>query len=159
MNRHVEMLLLVALFLIISISMTGADYHEIEVFVGHPSVMLVGTGTLKEELKGKIPLEKLSPEKKKELACVIIKRGDKYFWKSREGYEVAKLRMPGGDLIFRRLDRADYVRITQKALRDLDQFSQMVYNDHTHHYVEHITHGLISYNYWGHVIYEAENIR
>ena len=59
MNRHVEMLLLVALFLIISISMTGADYHEIEVFcLDNPSVRVLAMGTLEEELKGKIPLEK-----------------------------------------------------------------------------------------------------
>lgn len=67
MNRRLEMLLLVALFLVMSISMTGADYYEIEVFVGHPSVTLLGMGTLKEELKDKISLEKLSPEKKEGL--------------------------------------------------------------------------------------------
>lgn len=59
--------------------------------------------------------------------------------------------------MFRRLDRLDYVRIVMKAKRKFDPvLRQMINQDHTHHYVEHLTLGLISYSYWGHVIYEAD---
>ena len=158
MNKNLEVLVLVVFLVAISISMTGADYHEIKVFVGDPNVMLLGAGTLKESLKGKIPLEKIPPEKRDELACVIVRRGDKYFWKSREGYEVARQRMPDGDIMFRRLDRPDYVRIVMDATRD-NPLSAMMNRDHYHHYVEHITLGLISVNYWGRVVTETEDNR
>ena len=82
--------LLVVLLLIISVSMTGADNREITVFVGHPNVRLGAAGVWDESMKGKIQLEKIPTEKKEEYACMIVKRGDKYFWKSRENYEVTK---------------------------------------------------------------------
>ena len=155
MNKNLEVLVLVVLLVAISISMTGADYHEIVVFVGHPDVSLVGAGELKESLKGKIPLEKLTPEQKEKSACVIIRRGDKYFWKSRDGYEVSKQRMPSGDIMFRRLDRPDYVRIVAEFRRD-NSLSAMMNSNSKHHYVEHVTKALISFNYWGRVVYEED---
>lgn len=154
MNKNLEVLVLVVLLVAISISMTGADYHEIVVFVGHPDVSLLGAGELKESLKGKIPLEKLTPEEKEEYACVIIKRGDKYFWKSREGYEVTR-HLGRYGITFRRLDRPDYVLIIHESLRD-PSMRRLLGETDKHHYVEHITDGLISHNYWGRVVYEED---
>ena len=154
MNHNLEVLVLVVLLVAISISMTGADYHEIVVFVGHPDVSLLGAGELKESLKGKIPLEKLAPEEKEEYACVIIKRGDKYFWKSREGYEVTRHWGRAG-IMFRRLDRPDYVWILRESLRN-PSMRMLIGQTNKHDYVEHITDGLISFNYWGRVVYEED---
>ena len=146
--------LLVFLFMMMSVILTGADYHEIVVFVGHPDVSLMVAGELKESLKGKIPLRKLTPEEKEEYACVIIKQSDKYFWKSREGYEVTR-HLGRGGIMFRRLDRPDYVWIIHKSLRD-PSIRWLLGETDKHHYVEHITDGLISINYWGRVVSEED---
>ena len=155
MNRRLKMLMLAVLLFIISISLTGADYHEIEVFVGHPTVRVMAAGVAGKNLKGKIPLEKISPEKKEEFACVIVKRGNKYFWKSRDGYEVHK-RLWGTYTEFRRLDRLDYVRIANPNIRDNSLVDTLMYSGSGHHYVEHLTTGLASVNYWGRVVYEDD---
>ena len=125
-------------------------------FVGHPTVRLVAMGTLDEKFAGKIPLEQVPPEKRQEFACVIVKRGNKYFWKSRDGYEVTQHRV-GSYIEFRRLDRSDYVRVANKGLRD-NVFGGIFNKDSNHHYVEHLTRGLISVNYWGRAIYDAPKL-
>ncbi len=145
--------LLAVLLLIISVSMTGADNHEITVFVGHPSVRLGAAGVWDESMKGKIQLEKIPTEKKEEYACIIVKRGDKYFWKSRENYEVTK-HLIGAYVEYRRPDRCDYVRIANPSIRGDELVNALMFSDSTHHYVEHLTIGLTSINYWGRVIYE-----
>ena len=55
-------------------------------------------------------LLKLSRELRNKLDCVIIKKGDKYFWTSRDNHEVEKI-VGGAFITFKRLDRPDYVRI------------------------------------------------
>ena len=145
--------LLAVLLLIISVSMTGADNHEITVFVGHPAVRLGVAGVWDESMKGKIQLERIPSEKKEEYACIIVKRGDKYFWKSRENYEVTK-HLIGAYVEYRRPDRCDYVRIANPSIRGDELVNALMFSDSTHHYVEHLTIGLTSINYWGRVIYE-----
>ena len=150
--------LLTILLFTITISMTGADNREITVFVGHPTVRLVAAGTWDESMKGKIQLEKVPTEKKDEFACIIVKRGDKYFFKSRQNYEVTK-HFIGAYVEYRRPDRCDYVRIANPSIRGHELTSALMSSDLTHHYVEHLTIGLTSINYWGRVIIEEGDLR
>ena len=74
------------------------------VFIGIPE-----TGTAFNGLED-AKLLKLSPEHAQKLDCIIVKKGDKYFWTSRDNHEVEKI-VGGAFITFKRLDRPDYVRI------------------------------------------------
>ena len=91
-------------------------------------------------------LLKFSPEQAKKLDCVIVKKGDKYFWTSRDDHEVEKI-VGGAFITFRRLDRPDYVRIVNPDLKKgaalLDEAAGKF------DYVEHITINLTSLTYYG----------
>lgn len=113
------------------------------VFIGLPKTGTAFSGT--EDAK----LLKLSHERAKKLDCVIIKKGDKYFWTSRDDHEVEKI-VGGAFITFRRLDRPDYVRIVNPDLKRgaalLDEAAEKF------DYVEHITINLTSLTYYGSAI-------
>ena len=113
------------------------------IFIGFPKS---GTGfNGLQEAK----LLKFSPEQAKKLDCVITKKGDKYFWTSRDDLEVEKIAR-GAFITFRRLDRPDYVRIVNPDLKKgaalLDEAAEKF------DYVEHITINLTSLTYYGSMI-------
>lgn len=113
------------------------------VFIGLPKTGTAFNGA--EDAK----LLNLTPERAQKLDCVITKKGDKYFWTSRDGHEVEKI-VRGAFITFRRLDRPDYVRIVdpdmKKGVALLDEAAEKF------DYVEHITLNLTSVTYYGSMI-------
>lgn len=113
------------------------------VFIGLPETGTAFNGT--EDAK----FLKLTPERAQKLDCVIIKKGDKYFWTSRDNHEVEK-NVGGAFITFKRLDRPDYVRIVDPNMKKdaalLDKTSQKF------DYVEHITINLTGLTYYGRMV-------
>ena len=117
---------------------------EVIVFVGFPKVKMVADGVKNGAL------EKVPEEKVIEFSCVITKRGDKYYWKSRDNHEVTKIR-GGAYTTFQRLDRSDYVRIADPSLKKSGVADLLVRGEGlmAFDYVEHLVINLASVNYWG----------
>ena len=113
------------------------------VFIGLPETGTTFNGT--EDAK----FLKLTPERAQKLDCVITKKGDKYFWTSRDDHEVEKIAR-GAFITFRRLDRPDYVRIVNPDIKKgaalLDEAAEKF------DYVEHITLNLTSLTYYGSMV-------
>ena len=145
MNRRVEMALLVGLFVVMSVTLTGAQQAEVVVFIGHPKVKVEvpGLSFILSDLD--IPVEKVSAEKVSEFACVIVKKGDTYYWKSRENRKLIPAHADGAYFTFYLPNRPDYVRIANPTMRELLSAVTGVPFD----YVEHLTIGLSSINYYG----------
>ena len=117
---------------------------EVIVFVGFPKVRMVADGVKNGAL------EKVPEEKVIEFGCVIVKRGSKYYWKSRDNHEVVKIR-GGLYTTFQRLDRSDYVRIADPSLKTSGVTKHLVRGEGlmAFNYVEHLVINLASVNYWG----------
>ena len=112
---------------------------EVIVFVGLPEVRIAAEG------KEDGVLEKLSEDKVSEYRCVISKKGDNYYWKSREDKEMEKSES-GIYITFTRSDGApDYVRTINPA------FLKVAAAVGDYGYIEHLTHMLSSITYWGNV--------
>lgn len=94
-------------------------------------------------------LLKFSPEQAKKLDCVITKKGDKYFWTSRDDHEVEKI-VGGAFITFKRLDRPDYVRIVDPDLKTATSLLEKAAQEFD--YVEHITINLSSLTYYGRIV-------
>lgn len=127
---------------------------EVVVFVGHPKVKIVAAAKNHPSMFSEVPEEKTF-----EFRCEIVKRGKKYYWKSRDAHEV-KRHLVGAFVEFRRLDRSDYVRIANSTIRG-EPLAGLALRDESilsYHYVEHLTLGLTSINYWGSVNYETPDI-
>ena len=123
---------------------------EIIIFVGHPKVRLIGSAL---DTHGP---EEVLKEEVVEFRCEITKRGDKYYWTSRDDYKMEKVLVGLGYIEFHRVDPADYVRITTPAIRGEPIVGKIVPGHLPEYdYTEHITFGLSSVNYWGKVIYEV----
>ena len=119
---------------------------EVIVFVGIPKVRMTAEG------KEDGALEKLSKDKASEYRCVISKKGDKYYWKSREDKEMEKSES-GIYITFTRSDGApDYVRTINPAFLE----AAAAFGDYG--YIEHLTHALSSITYWGNVSHAAPAI-
>ena len=157
MGKRLEVLLLVVLSIVMSVILTGAVHSklinnyeidgaqqdEVVVFIGHPKVKVVVDGLIKAGAVD-VPDEKAS-----EFACIIVKEGNTYYWKSRDNYKVIGERW-GAYINFERPDRPDYVRIADPSIRG-NNVSALAVGDHmmSYDYVEHITMGLTSINYYG----------
>ena len=112
---------------------------EVIVFIGAPEVRIATEG------KENGVLEKLSKDKVSEYRCVISKKGDKYYWTSREDKDIKKSES-GIYITFTRSDGApDYIRIINPAFLKV----AAAYGDYG--YIEHLTHALSSITYWGNV--------
>lgn len=112
---------------------------EAIVFIGAPEVRMATEG------KENGVLEKLSKDKVSEYRCVISKKGDKYYWSSREDKEMEKSES-SIYITFTRSDGApDYVRTINPT------FSKVTAAFGDYGYIEHLTHGLSSITYWGNV--------
>ena len=59
--------------------------------------------------------EKLSKEKASQFLCVIVKKGDKYYWKSRENKELVK--MDSGAFTYFIAPTSGYVKFIKRAVR------------------------------------------
>ncbi len=123
------------------------DAREVILFHGLPIVKLQADGTAENPHR----LESMLEHQKKEYECVIVKKGDKYFWKSRNNRELKK--KEGGIYItFRRVDGApDYVRIINPAWANV----AVAVGDYT--YMEHFAHTMTTLTYWGQHIKNTVN--
>lgn len=148
-NRQIRILAVLLVLLVSGIVFSQAQFQitptaRVEtVFIGFPK-----SGTGFNGLQD-AKLLKFSPEQAKKLDCVITKKGDKYFWTSRDDHEVEKI-IAGAFITFRRLDRPDYVRIVNPDLKKgaalLDEAAG------TFDYVEHITINLTGLTYYGRMV-------
>jgi|TARA_B100001964_G_scaffold115407_1_gene128616 hypothetical protein len=89
--------------------------------------------------------EKLSKEKASQFLCVIVKKGDKYYWKSRENKELVK--MDSGAFTYFIAPTSGYVKFIKPALKSAA--SLMSPTEAKFGYIEHLSIGLRSVNYWG----------
>ena len=130
----------IGILIFISSSSIGVD--EKVVFIGKPEIRM----TIPSEKK---PKELSKKEAERDL-CVIVKRGKKYYWKSRE-YRELKKSISGlyTSFILSNCHPA-YVRIQKPLLIDRDDD---IYGYDDYAYVEHITWLLASTNYWGNADY------
>lgn len=137
--------LLVVLLVLMSVTLTGARQAEMVVFVGHPKakIQVPRFSFIADGID--IPVEKISDEKALEFACLIIKKGDTYYWKSRENRKLIAETDSGIYFNFKLPGRPDYVRIVRPHNRELVSSLTGVPFD----YVEHLTVGLKSINYYG----------
>ena len=105
------------------------------VFIGIPETRTTASG-IEEDTE----FLNLTSEQAQKFDCVITKKGDKYFWTTRDNREMEKIEEPGY-ITFRMLDRPDYVRIVNPKA-PIRKFG----------YVEHITFVLGSINYHGQIV-------
>ena len=145
MNRRLEMLLLVGLFVGMSVGLTGAQQEEVIVFIGHPAVKVEvpGLSLVLNDLD--IPVEKIPAENGPKFVCLIVKKNGEYYWKSRNLRKLIAASDEGAYFTFRLPDRPDYIRIVQPSIREIHSAVLGVPFD----YVEHLTVGLTSINYYG----------
>jgi len=129
---------------VMSVTLTGAQQGEVVVFIGHPKVKVEvpGLSFIVSDLD--IPVEKVSAEKVSEFACVIVKKGDTYYLKSRENRKLILTHDDGAYFNFQFPNRPDYVRIVDPTIRNVISAMGTPYD-----YVEHLTGGISSINYYG----------
>lgn len=111
------------------------------VFEGIPEMKLQANG------KSENPhaLQELSRLKIFENRCVIIKKGDRYYWKSRERKKSSKnIRAVYTPTLRRANGALEYVRIVHPRFANFATLA----SDYT--YVEHLVHTLTTITYWGH---------
>ena len=139
-----KVVLLVGLLVVISVTLTGVQQGEVVVFIGHPKVKVEvpGLSFIVSDLD--IPVEKVFAEKVSEFACVIVKKGDAYYWKSRENRKLIPTHDDGAYVTFQLPNRPDYVRIVNPTIRNVIYAMGTPFN-----YVVHLTVGISSINYYG----------
>jgi len=138
MNKVLGRLLLTGLLIMMSVTLTGAQQAEVIVFIGHPKVKVAVDGVLEE---GAVDI---AAENVPKFVCVIVRKGDIYYWKSRNRSKL-KVEKQGLFFTFKRPDHPDYVRIVDPRAREL--YSAL--SDIPFDYVEHLTAGLKSITYYG----------
>lgn len=92
-------------------------------------------------------VEDLSRKKAVNFRCVISKIEDKYYWASRENVEMVKIERAGAFITFLAVNGSGYVRVIKPELKEAA--SLMSKTEESFDYVEHLTIGLRSMNYWG----------
>jgi len=109
-------------------------------FAGNPAVKVSEGGV--ERL-----VEDLPRDRAVNLACVISRIGDSYYWASRENVEL--LRVDAGAFVtFIALNGSGYVRVTLPEARTAA--AAMGPTEGRFDYVEHLLIGLRSVTYYGH---------
>lgn len=121
---------------------SSAIAKEVVIFEGVPDMKLQADG----KKENPHALEKLSKTKASEYRCVITKKGDKYYWKSRDNKELRR-NESGIYITFNRTDGSpDYIRITNPTYSS----TAATFGDYT--YVEHLAHTLTTITYWGQIL-------
>ena len=124
-----------------SFSTAGAGMQERQttVFKGTPSVK-VSEGGIE-----RLP-ETLSLDRAVNLACVISRIGDRYFWATRENTELTR-HESGAFVTFLALNGSGYVRVIKSELKSAAAL--MSPTEARFDYVEHLAIGLRSVTYYG----------
>ena len=129
---------LCALFIVIIFSTYCFSESE-TVFEGLPKVKISEGGINRV-------IDDLPMEKAVNLACVISKIGDKYYWASRENKEMYRYKS-GAFITYYATDGSGYVRIIfteMKAMASLMDKTEAEFD-----YIEHLLIGLRSITYYG----------
>ena len=90
--------------------------------------------------------ENLSQDRAANIACVISRIGDQYYWASRENKEMTRI-SSGAFITFLAVDGAGYVRIVAPGMKQA--VSSMGDTETKFDYVEHLLIGLKSITYYG----------
>ncbi len=128
-------LLLTCVFLVRGYSQEAAEI----VFTGIPALKISEGGVDRV-------VENIKEDKALEFKCVITKKGDKYFWTSRDNVELIRIQS-GAFLTFVATSGAGYVRIISPELKDAAAL--MGETEEKYDYVEHMLIGLRSVTYYG----------
>ena len=110
------------------------------IFIGFPKKK-VNEGGL-----GRV-VEDLSRKKAVNFRCVISKIEDKYYWASRENVEMVKIERVGAFITFLAVNGNGYVRVIKPEFKRATSLVSKTVESFD--YVEHLTIGLRSVNYWG----------
>ena len=95
--RFITLLLSSVIYCFLPVVESSTEESDI-VFIGRPKIRTAMNGQLNPGH------ETLSGNKGEEFLCVITKENGRYFWKSRDGYEV-RVKIHGSFIDFQRLDR------------------------------------------------------
>ena len=139
--RRIIGLVFVSVFLLVvsvSVVITQTKGKETVVFIGQPTHK-VSEGGLE-----RTP-EVLNKSKSTASICVIVKVKDKYFWKTRENVEMIKIE--SGAFVHFIAPASGYVKYTKPEMRKFVEF--MSPTEKKFGYIEHMSIGLRSVNYWG----------
>jgi hypothetical protein len=109
------------------------------VFSGAPSVKISEAGF------ERVP-ERLDSVQGADLACVISRVGDKYYWASRENQSMVRIESEAF-ITFVAVNGSGYVRVTIPEMKD--SVSGMGETEKRFDYVEHLLIGLKSVTYYG----------
>jgi hypothetical protein len=92
-------------------------------------------------------VEDLPRTKAANLRCVISKIEGKYYWASRENVEMVKIERPLAYITFLAVNGSGYVTVIKPQFKEA---ASLVSNtEESFDYIEHLTIGLRSVNYWG----------
>ncbi len=116
----------------------GSCFGQDVVFVGHPLVR-----TINDE--GDAKTKKLDEKEAQEYLCLITRKGDRYFWASRDNTELRRHNV-GAFEVFVATNGGGYVKIFKGV--DIDGLPNTnrlgIVN-----YLEHFPALLVTFTYWG----------
>jgi hypothetical protein len=128
------------LFIVVILFLCSSTYAQpLKVFKGRPSIKISEGGSARTP-------EKLTTSKAVNLACIISKIGDDYFWASRENTPLS-LVDSGAFITFVALNGSGYIRIIKDDMKQAA--SMMSETEKDFDYVEHLLIGLRSVTYYG----------
>ena len=134
----------VLLLLMFSFVPVTSTQNETIVFLGDPKVR-IGVNPPSDDGKTGCKTENLSSKDSSEYRCIIVKRGKRYYWQSRDDKELKKTES-GMFIIFNRVDGyTDYIKIVNPRWREIIGHGK---ND-KYEYMEHITGQLSTLTYLG----------
>lgn len=109
------------------------------IFSGSPILKISegGANRVVEDLRG---------DKATEAECVIVKVGDKYFWKTRNNVEMVRIQS-GAFITFVATSGSGYVRIIPSDFKEAASLTDET--EKKYDYVEHMLIGLRSVTYYG----------
>lgn len=129
-------LLLVVLFLADG---RGASSQAATVFRGIPSAKITEGGIERRP-------EALTTDAAGNLACVVSRIGDKYYWASRKNTELVRVQA-GAFITYIAVNGSGYIRIVAPGMKDA--VSLMSGTEKQFDYIEHLTIGLRTITYYG----------
>jgi len=136
LNKVCLLVLLLACLLLVK----GYSKEDAEVvFTGIPALKISEGGVERV-------VEDINEDKASEFKCVITKKGDKYFWTSRNNIELNRIQS-GVFLTFIATSGVGYVRIIPPELKDTAAL--MSETEEKYDYVEHMLIGLRAVTYYG----------
>jgi hypothetical protein len=120
----------------------GSTLYAAELeFEGTPSLKVV-------LLEGKPLSASVAGLEAAELRVVIVRDGDKYFWRSRENVPLMKT-VSGSYITYLALNGAGYIRVLTPAMRKLREQLPAAEREKEYVYMEHLINQLRSVTYMG----------